>query len=142
MALPPLATVQDLSDWLDQPIDPANSRAVAVLSAASSLVRSYTQQDWVDEAGALVEVPDDVVTVVLQVAERKWRNPSGAIHETTGPFSVRYSERSGDGLFLTDTERRMLARYKRDALWSMSTTRGEVETGSVRWPYNPPWEPL
>lgn len=142
MALPPLATVQDLSDWLDQPIDPANSRAVAVLSAASSLVRSYTQQDWVDEAGALVEVPDDVVTVVLQVAERKWRNPTGAIQETTGPFSVRYSERSGDGLFLTDTERRMLARYKRDALWSMSTTRGEVETGSVRWPYNPPWEPL
>lgn len=142
MALPPLATVQDLSDWLDQPIDPANSRAVAVLSAASSLVRSYTRQDWVDEAGALVEVPDDVVTVVLQVAERKWRNPTGAIQETTGPFSVRYSERTGEGLFLTETEQKMLDRYKCDALWSLSTTRCEVETGSVRWPYDSVWEPL
>ena len=142
MALPPLATVEQLSDLLEQPIDPDNPRAVAVLAGASALVRTYTGQDWVDDDGNLTEVPDGVVTVVLQVAERKWRNPSGAIHETTGPFSVRYSERSGDGLFLTDTERRMLARYKRDALWSMSTTRGEVETGSVRWPYNPPWEPL
>lgn len=137
MALPPLVTVDDLSDWLGQPIEEDDPRAGAVLRAASTLVRRETGRDWVlegeedptlDESEPTIDEDDLEVaqTVVKQVATRVWANPTGVVHETTGPFSARYSEDVAQGLFLTDTEKEMLAAYKttsRPSLWTLATTR-------------------
>lgn len=102
-----LATVAQLAAWVGETIDSADLRALALLDAASTLVRSEASQVWADPETA----PADVVMVVVQVAARVWRNPSGAIQDTTGPFTVRWSERMGDGMYLTETERDILFRY-------------------------------
>lgn len=141
MALPPLVEAEAFEQWLGEPLGDAaaQARAAAVLRAASMLVRRETGRAWLASAGELddstptIDVDDlDVAqTVVKQVAERKWRNPGGVVHETTGPFSARYSEDAGKGLHLTDIEEELLAPYKttkRSGIWALSTTRGDVET--------------
>jgi len=128
VALPTLATVADLASWVGEPIDDGNSRAQRLLVAASARVRSFTGQTWLDSEGALTEVPDEVHTVTLQVAERKWRNPSGSVHETAGPFSNRWSERAADGIYLTEDEKSMLDshRVNRRALWNLRAEKDDA----------------
>jgi hypothetical protein len=135
--LPPLATVEELAAWVDAEIPAGDPQATAILQAASALVRSHTGRTWVDPGtGDLEQVPAAVHTVVLQVAGRIWRNPSGYIQDTTGPFTVRWSERVAEGLYLTAAEEAMLAPLAagRSPLRTLSTTRGPLETGSVRVP--------
>lgn len=125
--LPPLATVEDLAAEVGQTIASNDKRALRALAGASARVRSYTGRTWVDSTGELTDVPDEVVTVTLQVAARKWQNPQGMVQETSGPFSVRRSERAGEGLYLTDDEKAMLADYREGpgGLWSLGTTRND-----------------
>jgi hypothetical protein len=142
MALPPLVTVVDLRDLVGAPISD-DKRAEAVLSRASALVRSYTGQTWVDATtGVLSGVPDDVQTVVLAVAERIWTNPSGAIQITKGPFTTRLAESAGEGLYLTDTEKAILGKYRLSGtggLWTMQRTRGDAYIGGTQYvPTGPP----
>lgn len=135
MALPSLVDLQALAAWLRR-ADFAGDEATwaqAVLDAASTRVRSETGQSYVD-GETLTEVPDPVATVTLLVAARAWRNPKGVIHETAGPYSARYAEAVAQVVFLTDSDLAMLVDAKataRPALWTMGTTRGEVETGTV-----------
>lgn len=133
--LAPLATVQDLADWVGEAIEAEDPQALAYLRAASAVVRSYTGRDWVGEDGQ-AEAPGAVSTVVVQVAARVWRNPDGYIQDTTGPFTVRWSERIAEGIFLTAGEEDMLAPHRRGrpAVWSLPTTRGPVETPTVAGP--------
>lgn len=134
MALPPLVTVTDLAAWVGQSIPVDDPRAVAVLAAASALVRSEAGQAWENPD----TVADDVKLIVTQAAGRVWNNPSGAIQRGAGPYSERVSERAAEGLFLTDTEKEVLTRYRatRRGLWTMGVTvngnhspRGYVPTG-------------
>ena len=125
MTLPVLVTVDDFAAWVGEDISAGDLRAQAFLVGASARVRSYTGRTWVGDTGELEDVPDDVATVVKQVAERKWRNPAGYIQDTTGPFTVRYSERTGDGIFLTEGEKETLDAYRgeRAALWTLRTEK-------------------
>lgn len=126
--LPPLVSVAALAAWVGEDfIDDENARAAAVVAAASALVRAETGRTWVDEDNVLLGVPEEVATVAVQIAARVWRNPAGFVQDTTGPFTVRYSERSGDGLFLTETERSILSRYRtqRRGLWTQRVTRDD-----------------
>jgi hypothetical protein len=134
--LPPLATVQDLADWVGEDIEADNPQALAFLRAASAKVRSFTGRTWAGPDGELEPVPGDVHTVVVQVASRVWRNPDGYVQDTTGPFTVRWTERVADGIYLTSAEEDMLEPHRRGrpALWALGTTRGPVETGTVRVP--------
>lgn len=127
MALPALADVSALAAWIGEDIPPEQvARAEALLSAASTLVRSHTGQTWVDDNGAVTDVPDAVAAVVVQVAGRLWRNPAGIIQDTTGPFTVRWSEAVGDGLYLTAAEAAMLAPFRlRRPLWSLRLERDD-----------------
>ena len=122
-ALPPLVSVAEFAAWVGESIPDNDPRALAYLAGASARVRSYTGRTWVDpDTKQLLDVPDDVATVVKQVAERKWRNPAGFVQETTGPFTVRYPDRPRDGLYLTEDEQAMLDPYKyngRRQLWTM-----------------------
>src|SRR5690349_10360648 len=121
----PYAEVTDLATWSGDTIADDDARAVAVLKAASVLVRTYVGSDVTT---AWEEVPDDVATVTVQVAARVWTNPNGAIAQTTGPFSVRYPEDGDAGLSLTQAERDLLSSYrtKPSGLWSLGVTRDDV----------------
>jgi len=137
MALPPLATVDDLAAWVGTIPQAGEARAEAILAAASLLVRSETRRVWltedddVDDDDPPIDNDDvDVArTVVVQVAQRVWRNPGGLVSETAGPFTDRWADWAAEGLRLTETEKEMLAPYRTAAspkLWTLSTTRGEV----------------
>lgn len=113
MALPPLATVDELIAWLGTGVGDGQ-RAEAILAAASTLVRSYSGRAWVDADGEpdadLTETQTDAAhTVVLQVAARVWRNPDGVTQEAAGPFSRSVAAWAAFGLMLTDDEKAMLS---------------------------------
>jgi hypothetical protein len=110
--LPPLATVEELQDWSPTPVT-NTARAEAILSAASTLVRTFTGRMWVDADGDWEESvtalqKDQVQTVTLQVADRVYSNPRGTTQEAAGPFSRSVSAWAAFGLALTDDEEAML----------------------------------
>jgi hypothetical protein len=129
--LPP--PVSALSAWVGETIANDDARAAAVLSAASGLVRGYAGQAWADS------VPDDVAAIVVQVAARVWRNPSGAVSRTAGPFSESYASDAVLGLFLTESEQSVLNRFRvvASGLGTVSTTREDPGTGTIYVPTGP-----
>lgn len=143
MALPPLAEVSDLADWVGRTISDDDPRAGAVLSAASALVRSFVGLTWVDDTESLTEVPDSVAAIVVQVAARVWHNPSGAVSWTKGPFSERYSEGSvSSGLYLTDSEKEALSAFQvgnsGTGLGTISLAGGGLDCETIYVPTGPP----
>jgi hypothetical protein len=93
-------------------------------------VRSRVGRTWVDDDGNLIDVPAVARSVTVQCAGRVWRNPDAVVHRTTGPFSERYAEQAGQGMWLTKTEQQMLDRLRTPSggLWVLGTTRGDLET--------------
>lgn len=137
--LPPL--VQDLADWIGQPIpSDAEARAAAVLSAAANLVVGYAGKtaDWIAD----VEVPADVSDIVVQVAARVYLSPPNpnVRNWTKGPFAEGYFDAAGNGLYLTDEEKVTLDRFRSSAsgLGVLSTTREDPTTGTIYVPTGPP----
>ncbi len=138
--LPPLAGVDDLGTWLGAEL-PASStpRAVAILSAASTLVRQHTGRAWVDGDGPTSDATDDPVRfdavqqVVVLVAERVWKNPNGNTQQTTGPFGATVADWAALGLALRDEEKEMLGGTSGGipGLGTISFTRGDLETPAV-----------
>jgi hypothetical protein len=140
--LPPLAGVDDLETWMGVSITgaPAIPRAVAILSAASTLVRRFTGATWVDAEGAIDEGDDPVLfeaarQVVVLVAERVWKNPNGHTQEAGAPFSHTIEAWAALGLALRDEEKEMLSTSPGvPGLGVITTTRGPIETGRLLTP--------
>ncbi len=91
-----------------------------------------------DEMGYAVDpvpIPSEVTAVTTGVVARAIFNPSGATQDTTGPFSATW-QGAQVGIYLTESERSRLARMLggRRGLWTLGTTRGDVET--TRWVYD------
>lgn len=108
MPLPPLAEVADLDAWLPGVTivgdDAAETRAEAVIAAASAYIRADRGQTWTDSEDALVaDIPDEIPVIVVQIAARMWANPTGTIQEAAGPFSTTHGPST-----LTDEERDLL----------------------------------
>jgi len=119
--LPPLVTLTDLRDEVEEEAVLTSSRAQRSIDRASTLVRSYVGQDYVDDLGSLTTVPDEAFEVTLSVAARAWRNPAGVIQDTTGPFTVRYPEQQAEGAYLTAAEKEMLDTLRSTPrLWTQS----------------------
>lgn len=113
MPLPSLATVEEFDVWLSGSVIDED-RAEAILTAASTLVRSASGRAWVGADGepeeGLTETQSDAAhTVVLTVAERVWLNPEGAVSQTAGPYSKSVAAWAAFGLELTDSEKAMLS---------------------------------
>jgi hypothetical protein len=145
MALPPLAPASDLAAWIGQdiPLGDPETRAGAVLSAASALVRGYTGQTWVNDAGALVAVPDDVAAVTVQVAARVWSNPEFVESITIDDSTRRWGSAGGQGVYLTEHEKDALSGYRTGSsstgLSTLGLTRGSgVLDPNVYVPTGPP----
>lgn len=111
MAAPPLASLDDLEVWLGSPVAD-EERAEAKLRAASALVRGHKGVTYLDGDGALLEVPDNVWTVTLMVAERLLNGPTGAVQrlaESIDGYSTdtTYAQSAGS-LSLTADEKALL----------------------------------
>jgi len=110
--LPALASVDDLALRLGVTLAGAEAeRAAAILADASALIRSEASRDWVDDEGALLDVPAVVESVALSVAYRAFRNPDGVSQTSLGDASVSYDRGSGQAaVYLTRDERRTVRR--------------------------------
>ena len=132
MALPPLADFDQFQDWLAlTSLDPVKERrAEAVLSRVSSLVRSEAGRTWEGE-----EVPEEIVTVTLDVARRVFENPQNNTSLQTGSYR---DQRSAEfvGLHLNERERAIVGRYRTQprGLWTQSVTRGDAAADTVYVP--------
>jgi hypothetical protein len=133
MALPPLASLEDLANEVDDPSAETSPRAQRLLARASTRVRSFTKRTFVDEDGALTALPDAVVEVVLAAAARAWHNPKGVVQDTTGPFTARWSERTAEGVYLTDEEKQMLGPHRAGGgLWTQSLEKCDPYLEQIR----------
>lgn len=149
--LPPLADVNDLSIWIGESISTASEidRANLALRFASALVRKEARRTWVDEAGDLEAVPDDVQLVTLASAARGFTNPDGIIDESLDDWRGRRLDEAA-GFALTEAEKALLADYRgasRGGIGTIATTRGDIGApDDLRWiingpdPTNPWWE--
>lgn len=128
-SLPPLVTLADFGTWVGEDLT-GDQQAAMILDAASALVRAEARRTWTDDSGTLVDVPEQVRTITLEVAARRWRNPEGYTSETDGDYTYRMDDAQAS-LYLTDIEREMLAAYRRPraGLWTLPTTRGAPPRG-------------
>lgn len=152
--LPPLASVADLSLRLGVTLAGTEAdRAAAVLDDASALIRGEAGADWVDDGGALIDVPAVVASVTLAVAYRAFRNPEGVAQTSLGDVSVSYDRGDGQAaVYLTRDERRSVRRaagtsavgaIELTSPWAMpaDTYPVAVSGGGDPFPLGPfPWE--
>lgn len=141
MALPPLAAVSDLAAWVGRTISDTDPRAGAVLSHASTRVRTYTRKSWLTQSGVLDDVPDAVRDVTVRVAARAWRNPEDLDSITLDDGTKRWG--STRGLALTDEDKEDLADFRGESapsgLGVVSTYRGdEFGSDTIYVPTGPP----
>lgn len=133
MTLPPLALVSDLAAWVGMSIADTDPRAGAVLSHASTRVRTYARQSWTDDLGALAAVPDVVRDVTVRVAARAWRNPEDLDSVTLDDGTKRWGQVRG--LSLTDEDKEDLAQFRGSGLPAglgvVSTYRGDGDFGNT-----------
>lgn len=133
MALPPLASVEQLADWLGEPISdaPDISRAGGALRTASALVRRETGRTWVDPDNPKVlngQVPEEAEIVTLQAAARGYTNPDALTSERIDDAQVARKVEEA-GVYLTASERDLLAPLAGRAhqgLGTVSTFRGDT----------------
>jgi GH24 family phage-related lysozyme (muramidase) len=130
--LPPLASLDQLEIRLGDTLEGADAaRAEGNLEDASALVRATARDDFVDEDEQLVDVPDIITSVTLSVAARAYRNPDGVRSEGIGDYQVTYAG-FGAGIYLTEAEQDLVKQASRRlGVWSLATTRGELETGTI-----------
>lgn len=132
----PLAEVEDLSEWLGEPIaeDADRRRAAWALRLASELVRQ--EADRPDDWGAGADVPEPVKLVTLQAAARGYTNPESWRDERTDDWGGSGRPVQELGLYLTATERRMLAPYrvkKPGGIGVIATTRTPDRAPLAGW---------
>lgn len=129
-----LATVEELSDWLGEPIEADSAegkRAAMCLRAASALVRKESGRTWLTDVGSLdSNIPDDVTMVTLYVASRVYDNRAAQTRGGIDDYQEGWKVDEA-GAYLTPSERRMLAPFRAASaggLGVVSTTRQEPRT--------------
>lgn len=139
MALPAFATVEDLSGWIGESITDSNDilRAQGVLRLASSLVRRETHKTWMADDGStlVAQIPEELQLVTCAVAARGYTNPEAATGDAIDDAQITGRVVDEAGLYLTDSEKRVLATYSASSnrgLSTVTTTRGERSPYSLR----------
>lgn len=133
MVLPAFASIDDLIDRGVKIGVDDGSRAQAALDDVSALMRSVAGKDWVTPPAVVLDtgLPGVLLTVCCTAARRAYENPSNIRSAVIDGYS---DTRGGDvfgGVDLTATERRLVeqaAGSVSPGLWTISTTRGTLET--------------
>ncbi len=121
-----LASIQELSDWIGEPIQEEADvkRAELCLRIASALVRSEAGRKW--DSG---EVPEAASMVTLYCASRVYENREA--ENQSGIDNWQASRQVMEaGAYLTASEKRMLSQINRSrfgGLGTISTTKQERE---------------
>lgn len=126
----PLLTLARLSTWaqesplLDIPL------ADLIIEAVSVLLRQYGDPTW-----TTATLPARARDIGYIVAKDYYLNPRQLRQETTGPLQESVNDSTLNGINLTEEQKAELAALANteapgevDGLWSISTTRGPVET--------------
>lgn len=109
--LPPLASLGGFLTRYSGVVATADAaRVAALLDDASALVREVAGSDYVDDDGALDDVPAVLAVIVTEVARRAYDNPQALTGETVGNYSWRGARTTGSSLYLTTDERRTVRR--------------------------------
>ena len=126
MAMNLLAEVEDLADWIGEPIteEADVKRAGLCLRIASALVRYEAGRSWTGDGET---VPDSAFMVTLYCASRVYENREA---EKQSGVDDHQSSREvlEAGAYLTATEKRQLAKFNKPrhgGLGTVSTTRAE-----------------
>lgn len=140
----PLTTLQELAVWVQEPEIPEDKIAFAtnILMGVAVVIRM---------AGSIYWTHDDVHPRAKLLADIKAKNfyehPTGATSETVGPLSERYLDEVVEQFKLSDAEALLLASLVTPGeepdgdgtldtgLWTLSTTRGPLETHQHRTGY-------
>lgn len=138
MALPPLASVTNLSDWIGEPIaeEEDRKRAEGVLRLASALVRAFVGTRWYTDTGDLTDVPEGVADVTLAVAARGYTNPEGWTGERQDDWGGSGRKVEEAGLYLTASEKVILDEHrpaKVSGLGVVATTRMPARAPGAGW---------
>jgi len=133
----PLADAEALSEWLGEPITESADvkRAEWALRNASVLVRAESDKDWADEIQG-DSLPEPVRVVTLQAAARAYTNPESWSNEGIDDWRGGGRPIEELGLYLTATEKRMLATYrpkKPAGIGVMATTREPERPALAGW---------
>lgn len=134
-----LAEVDDLADWIGEPITDGTDmkRAELCLRIASSLVRTEAGRTWQDPVET---VPEAAFMVTLYCASRVYENREA--ENQSGVDDWQSSRRVMEaGAYLTATERRQLSRLNKSrfgGLGTVTTTRDEVRLPSGWVPTDTP----
>lgn len=122
------AEVSDLAAWVGQTIASDDARALALLTAASNLIRDEVPSS-VYETWTGADIPERVREITVAVAARVWLNPNSNVRQwTKGPFAESYFDQAIEGLFLTETELNSLSKYRTRGprgLWTLGATRDD-----------------
>lgn len=136
MSLPALATIDDVELVPGYPADSNEDTVDALLALASARVRKYTGCNHVDEDGALSGVPDGVPELVAGMVVRSLRNPRGVTQESAGPFGASYGREATNSIYLSAADKEFLDSLAcRLSVWTLATTRGDLDTPAVRDPF-------
>jgi hypothetical protein len=121
MALPNLASREALEQRLGATLDPTEAaQADSLLGYASALVRAYTRATWMVD-GLLVDAPDGVSQVVVEMVYRAVSNPQGVTQDTTGPFSVSFGPQAAQRIYLSAGDKTILGSIGRGQSFSVDT---------------------
>jgi hypothetical protein len=135
--LPPLLDKDRLAIWAQERplLDP--EFADLVIDAVSTLVRGVGDAAWTAET-----IPPRARDIAYIVARDYYLNPNLLRSETTGPITETRAEAVLQGIQLTDAQRAEIealvtaAPDQLEGIWSLSFTRGPVETSRRVYPNN------
>lgn len=126
----PLLSTERLAVWAQERPLLDIELATAIIEAVSVLLRQYGKPEW-DSA----TIPPRARDIGYIVAKDYYLNPRMLRQETTGPLQESVHDRALNGINLTEDQKAELAVLANgapgaqvDGLWSLSITRGPVET--------------
>lgn len=110
MSLPPFADNAAFELRYSGTVPAADdSRILALLMDASTLIREIAGDDYVDDAGELETFPDVFTVICVEAVRRVYDNPQGLTGETIGNYAWR-GPTNGGAVSLTPDEVRAIRR--------------------------------
>lgn len=104
----------------------------ALLTRVSAKAREEARRTWLDDSGALANVPESVWAVVIDACLRLIAPTPGVVSDGVETSTVRYDADSARGVFFTDDELKILRRNRPQARPGLASV--PVSGGAIMYP--------